>query len=132
MRIRAAVFHYFSVIFALGFVLGAIRVIFIVPHTGALVGVLLELPLMIAASWHAAAFAIRRYAIPPETAPRFLMGMAAFVLLMAAETALGQAIGRTLASQYSELGTLPGQLGLAGQILFGLMPLLQLVHQERR
>jgi hypothetical protein len=42
---------YFLVVFLLGFGLGTIRVLFVAPRLGQTTAVLLETPLMLAASW---------------------------------------------------------------------------------
>jgi hypothetical protein len=54
------------------------------------------------------------------------MGLTGFALLMLAETALGLfAFGRSLEMQVTALGQPAGLIGLAGQVAFGAIPLLQ-------
>ena len=54
------------------------------------------------------------------------MGALAFALLMLAETALGLSLfGRSMTEILAPMATLPGLVGLAGQIGFGLVPALR-------
>ena len=126
MRAAGAGAVYVCVIFALGFILGVIRTLLIVPRTGELMAVVIELPVMLAASWFVCRAVIHRLGIPPAIPPRAVMGGTAFALLMIAEWLLATLVmGRTapeIAAHYLEAA---GALGLAGQVLFGLFPLLQ-------
>ena len=47
----AAALRYFGIIFALGFVLGTIRTLWLAPIVGTVGAVLIELPIMLIASW---------------------------------------------------------------------------------
>jgi len=112
---------YWAAIFALGFVLGALRVTVMVPLLGELAAVLAELPVMLAASWLWARVLVRRHRLGPGAA--LVMGALAFLLLMGCEAALalgafGQAPGQWLAG----MGEAPGAIGLAGQVTFALLP----------
>lgn len=88
-RVLQAGAAYFGALFALGFVLGTIRVLAVAPRLGELGAVALELPIMLLASWFACAWAVRRWSVPAATGARVLMGAWAFALLLGAETALG-------------------------------------------
>jgi hypothetical protein len=50
----SAALRYFGLIFALGFLLGTVRTLLLAPATGATAAVLIELPVMLGASWLAA------------------------------------------------------------------------------
>lgn len=117
---------YAAAIFAFGVMLGTLRVLVLVPRTGELAAVLIELPVMLAASFLCAGPIARGFWVPARAGPRAAMGLSGFALLMAAETALGLAFGRGLAAQAGALATAPGLVGLAGQVAFGLMPLARL------
>lgn len=122
--LRAAL-AYFAAIFALGFVLGAIRVTWLVPSLGELAAVAIELPVMLAVSWWWAGRVLNRWPLP-RPRQRLAMGATAFAILMAAELALamtlgGQGPGEWLAS----MAHAAGMLGLAGQVLFALVPRLR-------
>jgi hypothetical protein len=114
---------YFALIFALGFLLGTIRTLWLLPAIGPIKAVLVELPLMIAASWLAATWLVGRFEVATGN-PRIVMGALAFALLMAAEAALGiLAFGETLPQWTASLFAVPGIFGLAGQLAFAAMPL---------
>lgn len=113
---------YFLAVFAVGFVLGALRVSVIVPRLGPLTAVLLEIPIMLASAWLICGWLLRRHTL---TAPgRLVMGGLAFGLLMLAELGLSVALaGRTPAEHWELYRQLPEQIGVLAQLLFALMPL---------
>jgi hypothetical protein len=123
---------YFLVVFAAGFLLGTVRVLAIVPRLGETAAVVLELPLMLGVSWVASRRLVGRFEVPPTIQARVVMGAVAFALLMAAE--LGVAIlafGRTAAEHAASYASARGALGLAAQIGFALLPLLQTMAVAR-
>ena len=116
---------YFLVLFALGFVLGTIRVLFLAPRWGELAATLAEVPVMLAAAFFACRWAVRRWQVPYVAAMRWMMVLCFVVLLLMFETVLGAMLfGRTLAQQLAALMTLAGLIGLAAQIVAALFPLL--------
>lgn len=120
---RAALIYALSV-FALGFAFGAPRTILLAPRVGELPAVMTELPFMLLASWLIARRLVRAPALAPLAA-RAAMGLLAFALLMVAELALGVwGFGQTPGQWLAALGRPPGALGLAGQVVFGVMPVL--------
>ena len=122
MRLLGAGLAYWAVVFALGFVLGTIRVLWLAPLVGLLPATALELPIMLAASWLAAGGLLRRFGIA-TSGMALAMGLTAFGLLMAAECLLGVAtMGMTPAQWLAEFRQPHALLGLAGQVLFALMP----------
>ena len=126
----AAAIAYFILVFAVGFLLGALRTLVVVPRLdnphGKTVGVLIELPLILAVSWSICRWLTSRFEVAPDVAPRLLMGAFALALLLLAEFLLATAVfGRTVAAQILQYQYAPEMLGLAGQILFSLFPLLQ-------
>jgi hypothetical protein len=117
----APALRYCLIIFALGFVLGTIRTLWLAPAIGATAAVICELPLMLAASWWTANRIVRRNKIAPGTA--LAMGALAFALLIAAEALLAISLtGQSLGQWSGDLVRTPGWIGLCGQILFGLFP----------
>lgn len=118
---------YFAIVFAIGFVLGTIRVLFLVPQFGETFAVLVEGPFILGASWFVCGFVVRRLSVEVRITPRLIMGACAFGLLIIAEIMLGViGFGRTLDQQIAAFASISGLLGLAGQILFGLFPALRL------
>lgn len=114
---------YFLAVFALGFGLGAARELWLAPRTGAMAATAIELPVMLAASFVAARRLARRHDVA-GAGPLAGMGATGLVLLIAAEVTLGVAgFGRNLGEVIAGMTSPPGLLGLAGQIVFALMPL---------
>ena len=125
MRIAGAGLAYWAVVFALGFVLGTVRVLWLVPLTGLIPATLIELPVMLGVSWVAAGWLVRRFHIAGAGAA-LAMGLLAFALLMAAECGLGMVLaGETPVQWVTGLAEPHALLGLAGQVVFALMPWLR-------
>lgn len=121
---------YFAIVFAVGFALGTVRTLFIAPRLGEHLAVVIELPFMLGASWLACGWAVRRWQVVAAAGPRLTMGAVAFGLLMIAELTLSAtAFDRSPADFLRNLSTPHGLTGLAGQIIFALIPLL---HRGRR
>lgn len=120
----AAAASYAGAVLAAGFVLGTIRTLWLAPRVGELAAVALELPLVLALSWVAAAAVLRRWPLPGVPA-RLALGAAAFALLMTGEAVLALAFGRSLGAWLAAMATAPGALGLAGQVAFALIPALR-------
>ena len=118
---------YFAIVFIAGFVLGAVRVLVVIPVLGEFKAVALEMPVILFASWLACRKLIVKFSVPPEVAPRIVMGALAFGILMLVEFGFSVLVfGRSGAEYVALLRTTPGLLGLAGQLGFALMPLLHL------
>lgn len=113
---------YWAGIFALAFVLGIVRTLWLAPRVGELAAVALEVPAILVASWLWAKLLLRIDPLSPVQA--LAMGAAAFALLMASEAVLAQAFGGTIASWLAGMASPAGALGLAGQAGFGLIPWL--------
>lgn len=122
----AAGFRYFIGVFAIGFVLGSVRTLLLVPRLGDTAAVLLELPVMIAAAWIICKRLLRRHRLTSGGAA--IMGAAAFALLMLAESGLSILLfRRNLLEHLSLYAEAAHLLGLAGQLAFAAFPWLQ-VH----
>lgn len=118
---------YFALVFVVGFALGTIRVLFLIPAVGETPAVLVETPIMLTISWIVCRLIVRRFAVPPVIRDRAVMGGFAFALLMIAEIAVAWLLGRRSVSAYlAHYVTLAGAIGLAGQLAFAAFPLLQL------
>lgn len=122
MRIASAAIAYWAVVFALGFVLGTIRVLWVIPMMGLLPATLLELPIILGGSWLAAGWLVRRFALA-RRGEALAVGALAFTILMAAECALAAALVKQSPEQWLIGLAEPHALfGLAGQAVFALMP----------
>lgn len=122
MRVIGAAAAYWGMVFALGFVLGSVRVLWIAPALGLLAATALELPVMLGASWIASGWLVRRFALGAG-GEALAAGALAFALLMAAECALAVVLSdQTPAQWLAGLAEPHAALGLAGQVVFALMP----------
>lgn len=121
MRVALAAFVYWAVVFVLGFVLGTVRTLWLVPLVGLLRATAMELPLILGGSWLAAGWLVRRFAIV-QSGDALAVGALAFAILMAAECALAAVMGQAPAQWLVGLRQPHALLGLAGQAAFALMP----------
>ncbi len=120
--VRAAL-AYFLPVFAVAFVLGVLRLYVVIPLTGPLIAVALEVPVILGLSWLVAGRVLQRW---PRAQPhRLVMGALSFLLLMLAELALATAFGETPGQFLAAMATPHGALGLSGQLGFALIPALR-------
>jgi len=123
-RLVQAGLAYFALVFGAGFVLGALRVSFLVPRLGERLAELSEMPLMFVVILLAAGFVVRRFAIPPAMPHRLGIGLLALGLLLAAELLLAVALqDRSLADYVASRDPVSGSVYLAMLALFALMPM---------
>lgn len=116
---------YFVILFALGFALGTVRVLFVAPWTGVLGATLIEVPLMLIAAFFTCRWAIGRWQVPPTLSAHGAMALLFVVLLALFETLVGLALfGRTLAEPWSGLATSAGLIGLTAKAIAALLPLV--------
>lgn len=116
---------YFALVFAAGFVMGSIRVPFLVPRLGERVAELIETPFMFVVVLVSARFITRRFALPANLLPRLGAGFLALGLLVAAEVLLAVALqDRTLGEYVASRDPLSGIVYLAMLALFAVMPLV--------
>ncbi len=124
---------YFIVLFAAGFVLGALRVLWLAPQLGVLLALLIELPIMLVFAWFAALALARRCEVPPRAGPRLAMGGVMLVLLLAAEFALSAVLPNTSPAEHlAAYTTASGALGPAAQLLAAALPLIDAVLRSLR
>eukprot|EP00191_Tetraselmis_sp_GSL018_P015573 CAMPEP_0177583004 /NCGR_PEP_ID=MMETSP0419_2-20121207/3073_1 /TAXON_ID=582737 /ORGANISM="Tetraselmis sp., Strain GSL018" /LENGTH=135 /DNA_ID=CAMNT_0019072331 /DNA_START=202 /DNA_END=609 /DNA_ORIENTATION=+ len=116
---------YFLAVFLCGFVLGVVRMLVLQPLVGPLAAVAIELPFILAFSWMACHKIIRAFRVPQRTGQLRTMGNVAFALLMASELLLSEVLNEGGAAAWLRGLTTPeGILGISGQFLFGLMPIM--------
>lgn len=124
---------YFGLVFALGVVLGTLRVFVLAPLFSETGAVLLELPVMLAASWYACRWSVERFEVSERVVSRFVMGGVAFGLLTIAELFVSLiALGRTPEEHLAAYEQRGAVLGLFGQLVFAAMPLVQWRFYARR
>jgi hypothetical protein len=116
---------YFALVFGAGFVLGPIRILWLVPRFGTRTAELMETPLMLAVIIVAARWVVRRLGAPSTSSKRLGVGMIALGLLLVVEFSLvlwlrGLTFREYLASRDPVAGTV--YIVMLG--LFAIMPLL--------
>lgn len=115
--------RYYAIIFGLAFVMGVARTLVIAPRLGATVAVLLEVPIIVVASWFAARHLLRHRSF--TLLQSAAMGATGFTLTMVSEVVLARILrGQRAADWAADVMTPLGLIGLAGQIAFAVMPLL--------
>jgi hypothetical protein len=125
MRSLTPAFLYFAIVFTVGFILGPIRIAWLVPWVGVRAADLMETPIMLVVTVFAARWVVRRLAVPPAPAVRLGMGLIALALLLGAEFGFvlwlrGLSIGQYLATRDPVSGTV--YYVVLG--VFGVMPML--------
>jgi hypothetical protein len=116
---------YFSIVFAVGFVLGTLRVFLAVPYFGARVAELLEMPFMLVAIIATAYWLVRRLAIPPTLGVRLGMGLVALGFLLAADFgAVLYLRGISIPEYFATRDPLAGTLYYSMLGIFAMMPWL--------
>lgn len=116
---------YFALVFGAGFVLGSIRVPFLVPRLGERAAELIEMPFMFVVVWVSARFIIKRFGLPANVLPRLGAGLLALGLLVTAEVLLAVTLqDRTLGEYVASRDPVSGIVYLAMLALFAVMPLI--------
>jgi hypothetical protein len=82
----------------------------------------IEAPIMLAAGWFVCRWCVDRLNLRPTVPARSLMGLFAFLVLMAAEVGLGTVFGRSIVDRLAAYGLLAGATGLAAQVIFAIFP----------
>jgi hypothetical protein len=124
---------YFALVFGAGFLLGPIRILWVVPRFGTRMAELMEMPVMFVVIFLAAQWIIRRLAVPFTPSSRLGMGFIAVGLLLAAEFTLvlklrGLSISQYLATRDPVSGTVYyAMLGV-----FAILPLLVAPDRPRK
>jgi hypothetical protein len=88
MQILKAGVMYFGLVFGAGFVLGPIRILWVVPRLGTRIAELLEAPIMFGVTIFAARWIVRRFGVQSAPASRLGMGCLGLGLMVVAEFTL--------------------------------------------
>lgn len=124
-RFAKPAMHYFCLVFGAGFVLGAIRVPFLVPRLGERHAELLEMPFMLVVMFHSARYVTARYRLQPRWSATLPVGCTALTLLVAAELLLGLALqGRSLGQYLAARDPVSGSVYAGMLLLFAILPAL--------
>ena len=116
---------YFAFVMGTGFVLGAIRVPYLVPRLGERHAELLEMPLMVVAIVLAVRAVVRRFDRAPDRCVRLKVGFSALALIVCSELLLATVLqSRSLAEYVASRDPLSGAVYLGMLLLFACMPAL--------
>ena len=126
LTILKAAVVYFALVFGTGFVLGPIRILFLVPRFGVRVAELMEAPIMFMAILLAAKWLVRKFQL---TAYALLVGFVALGLMIAFEFTLVLWLrGLTLTEYFRERDPVAGIVYYMMLLVFAAMPSL-MVHK---
>lgn len=121
LRPLLAALVYFILTFAAGSVLGPLREFVLKPRVGESVAVLVEAPLILAVSYFAARWCIKRFSIASRPGDRFTMAGVALAMLLTTEITGSLTLrGLSWSAYAAHLATAPGVISL---VLFGFFAL---------
>ncbi len=122
MRALQAGLAYFGLVFGTGFVLGAIRVPFLVPRLGERWAELIEMPVMAIVIVFAARWIVRRFSLQ-EGGQCAVAGGVALLVTVAAEMLVAVVIaGRPLGEYLAARDPVSGGVYVALLVVFAVMP----------
>ena len=125
MQVVKAGVLYFALVFGVGFVLGAIRTLWVVPRVGTRIAELMETPIMLVVTIVAARWVVLHFALPPMSSARLGMGCIALVLMLVAEFGLVLWIrGLSIRDYLATRDPLSGAAYYLTLIVFAVMPVL--------
>ena len=116
--------------YLIAFGVGAIRVLLVAPRVGPIIAVSLEAPVVLLASWWLSRWSIRKFDVNNELTLRLLMGAFSFTMLVLLEAGVSVFVfGRPLAEQATGFESVAGFIGLATQVCFACIPVVQLYQR---
>jgi hypothetical protein len=122
--VKAAV-SYFALVFGAGFVLGTIRVLWLVPVVGTQTAELLEMPVMLPVIVLSARWVVRHFSMPDTAPSRLAMGGIALALILLLDFTVALWIRGLSFNQYIEsFDPVAGTAYFVMLGLFAIMPLL--------
>ena len=123
MQILKAGVLYFALVFGAGFVLGPIRILWLVPRFGTRTAELMEMPIMLAVVMFAARWVVQRLAMPPTPSKRLGVGFVALGLLLVAEFTLVLWLrGLTIDEYFAHRDPVAGTVYIVMLGVFAIMP----------
>ncbi len=132
MRIVKLGLAYFALVFAIGFILGTLRVLWLVPALGERQAELLEIPVMIAASFLVARFLVTRERPPLSHMNALWAGVIALFLLLGAEfTIVLELRGFSLSEYFATRDPISATAYYASLLVFMLLPWLIAAREHK-
>jgi len=118
---------YFAVVLSVGFLLGVVRVPFLVPRIGERWAELAEMPIMGTVIYLAAGVVLRRFPEVRSPSRSLIAGILGLALTVAAELALATVLqDRTLGEFIANRDKVSGSVYLGLLLVFAVMPRLRL------
>ena len=118
---------YFAIVLGTGFVLGVLRVPFLVPRIGERWAELAEMPIMATVIFIAAGYILRRFPEIRQPGRSLMAGVLALILSVSAELSLATVLqDRTLGEFVSSRDKVSGSVYIALLLVFAAMPRLRL------
>jgi hypothetical protein len=116
---------YFALVFGAGFVLGSIRMLWVVPRFGERIAELMEAPIMLLVIILAARWVARRLALASTPTTRLTVGCVGLGLLLIAELTMVLWIRRlTIGEYFASRDSVAGTVYIVMLGVFAIMPLL--------
>jgi hypothetical protein len=123
MRTLKAGILYFVLVFGAGFILGPIRVLWLVPRVGVRAAELMEAPIMLVVTILAARWIVRQFEVPATLSARLGVCLLAFGLLIASEVSMvGWLWGMTIRQYLANQDPVSGTVFYLLIAIFGVMP----------
>ena len=116
---------YFGLVFGAGFVLGAIRTLWVIPRTGTRMAELMEMPIMLVVTIVVSRWVVLRLLVPFVPFARLGMGGIALGLLLVAEFGFVLWVrGLSIRRYFASRDRVSGAVYYVMLVLFAVMPLL--------
>jgi hypothetical protein len=125
MQRLAAAIVYFLLVYACGFATGVAREFLVTPRTGLTLALWIELPVMVAASFWAARYVLRRFGIRNHLQDRLSLGLLGLAFLVLAEEIMSWVLrGVSVFTLWAHFSVLAAIANFGGLLLSALMPLM--------
>jgi hypothetical protein len=118
-------FIYFAIVFLVGFILGTLRVLFLVPAMGERYAELIEIPFMLTAIYYSARYIVNRYSAIKTLTEYIYIGALALLMLLLFEFTFVLGIRGIAIDQYfSTRDPISGTAYALSLFIFMMMPLI--------
>jgi hypothetical protein len=116
---------YFAIVFTVGFVLGAVRTLWVVPHVGTRTAELMEMPIMLVVTIVAVRWTVLHLSVPMFWSARLEMACIALVLMLIAEFGFVLWIrGLSIKEYFATRDPVAGAAYYLMLVVFAIMPRL--------
>lgn len=132
LKIFTLSLKYFAIVFITGFVLGTVRVLFVLDLLGERCAELIEMPIMIAVTVLAAKYLVNKYKPYLSLRSSFAMGMIALIILLTFEFTLVLALRNMSVHEYiASRDPVSGSAYVISLVLYAVMPMLAFRFKNR-